>query len=332
MSRSVMTITALLGALLLAGCGDKAVQPGAADEHAETEGHAQEGGEHAEGEKHEGEGHADEVPSTTIPTQRAAAMGVRVEHAGQGVIADQHEVQGLLTPVEGSIAKVQARFPGPIRALRANVGDTVRAGQPLATIESNLSLTTYTINAPISGVVLAREASVGAVATEGMALYEIANLGDLWVDLHIFGRDAQHIRPGNGVVITRMSDGESAETRIERILPSTATASQSTVARARIKNSDGMWRPGSAVRARITVDEQRSAITIPLTALQTAGTEDVVFVVVGEKYTQRPVRLGKRDARRVEVLAGLKPGESVVTEQSFLIKADIEKSTAEHDH
>ena len=86
------------------------------------------------------------------------------------------------------------------------------------------------------------------------------------------------------------------------------------------------------MRARITVDEQRSAITIPLTALQTAGTEDVVFVVVGEKYTQRPVRLGKRDARRVEVLAGLKPGESVVTEQSFLIKADIEKSTAEHDH
>ena len=129
-----------------------------------------------------------------------------------------------------------------------------------------------------------------------------------------------------------MSDGESAETQIERILPSTATASQSTVARARIKNSDGMWRPGSAVRARITVAEQRSAITIPLTALQTAGGEDVVFVVVGEKYTQRPVRLGKRDARRVEVLAGLKPGESVVTEQSFLIKADIEKSTAEHDH
>lgn len=332
MSRFVITMAALLAALTLAGCGDKAAKPGGGDEHAETEGHADEGGEHAEGEKHEGEGHAEEVPSTTIPTQRAAAMGVRVEHAGQGVIADQHEVQGLLTPVEGSIAKVQARFPGPIRALRANVGDTVRAGQPLATIESNLSLTTYTINAPISGVVLAREASVGAVATEGMALYEIANLGDLWVDLHIFGRDAQHIRPGNGVVITRMSDGESAETRIERILPSTATASQSTVARARIKNSDGMWRPGSAVRARITVDEQRSAITIPLTALQTAGTEDVVFVVSGEKYTQRPVRLGKRDARRVEVLAGLKPGESVVTEQSFLIKADIEKSTAEHDH
>ena len=267
-----------------------------------------------------------------MPAQRAAANGVRSERVGQGTIADQHEVQGLLTPVEGSIAKVQARFPGPIRSLRANVGDTVRAGQPLATIESNLSLTTYTVSAPISGVVLARDASVGAVATEGFALYEIANLGDLWVDLHVFGRDAQHIGPGNAVVITRMSDGETAETRIERILPSTATASQSTVARARIRNSDGMWRPGSAVRARITVDEQATAMTIPLTAVQKAGEEDVVYVVAGEKYTQRVVRLGKRDARRVEVLSGLKPGEVVVTEQSFLIKADIEKSTAEHDH
>ena len=67
-------------------------------------------------------------------------------------------------------------------------------------------------------------------------------------------------------------------------------------------------------------------------AVQKAGEEDVVYVVAGEKYTQRVVRLGKRDARRVEVLSGLKPGEVVVTEQSFLIKADIEKSTAEHDH
>ena len=73
-------------------------------------------------------------------------------------------------------------------------------------------------------------------------------------------------------------------------------------------------------------------MTIPLTAVQKAGEEDVVYVVAGEKYTQRVVRLGKRDARRVEVLSGLKPGEVVVTEQSFLIKADIEKSTAEHDH
>ena len=322
--KPVHLIPALALALVLAACGGEPDQP-AKDAHAnDAADHGTEADEHG----HE----ADEVASTVIAAEVAEKSGIKTQPAGPGVIADEHEVQGLLTPVEGSIAKVQARFPGPIRALRANVGDTVRAGQPLATIESNLSLTTYTVSAPISGVVLARDASVGAVATEGFALYEIANLGDLWVDLHVFGRDAQHIGPGNAVVITRMSEGETAETRIERILPSTATASQSTVARARIRNSDGMWRPGSAVRARITVDEQATAMTIPLAAVQKAGEEDVVYVVAGEKYTQRVVRLGKRDARRVEVLSGLKPGEVVVTEQSFLIKADIEKSTAEHDH
>ncbi len=241
-------------------------------------------------------------------------------------------MQGLLTPVEGRIAQVMARFPGPIRSLRANVGDRVRAGQPLATIESNLSLTTYTVPAPISGVVLARNASIGTVASEGAALYELADLSELWVDLHIFGADAQHITAGSPVVVTRMSDSVTAETVLERILPTTATASQSTVARARIQNLDTLWRPGSAVKARVTVAQQPVGLMVPLSAVQTAGEAEVVFVKAGDTYTQRPVRLGQRDATRVEVLSGLKAGEQIVTAQSFLIKADIEKSTAEHDH
>lgn len=329
-----LLISGFAAVLLVTACGGEP----AADKAAPAAEHADEaGGEaHAEGEEKEGgahaEGESEGPPSTKIPAQRAASAGVRTEKVSGGTIGDQHEVQGLLTPVEGSIAKVMARFPGPIRALRANVGDRVSAGQPLATIESNLSLTNYTVSAPISGVVLAREASVGAVAGEGMALYEIANLGDMWVDLHIFGRDAQHVRPGNAVVVTRMSDGVTEETRIERILPSTATASQSTVARARVRNQDGMWRPGSAVKARITVDEQAAALTVPLTAVQSTGEEDVVYVVTGETYTQRAVQLGKRDARQVEVLSGLRAGETVVTAKSFLIKADIAKATAEHGH
>ena len=269
-------------------------------------------------------------------TQIAAAVardsGIRVATAGAGVIADQHEVQGLLTPIEGRAAQATARFPGPIRSLRANVGDRVRAGQPLAVIESNLSLTTYTVASPISGAVLSRNASVGAVASEGMALYEIADLSSLWVDLHIFGADAQHIVPGVPVEVTRMSDGAIAETVLERVLPGTATASQSTVARATLANRDGLWRPGAAVKARITVEQQPAALVVPLTALQTFRDWDVVFVRVGDVYEVRPVELGKRDDQRVEILSGIRAGDQVVTEQSYLVKADIEKSGASHDH
>ncbi|SDR08416.1 efflux RND transporter periplasmic adaptor subunit [Pseudoxanthomonas sp. CF125] len=269
---------------------------------------------------------------TEITAGIAADSGIRVAPAGPGVIADEHEVQGLLTPMEGRVANVMARFPGPIRTLHANVGDQVRAGRALATVESNLSLTAYTVSAPISGVVLARNASVGSVASEGSPLFEIADLSSLWVDLHIFGSDAQHIRPGVQVKVTRMSDGATVETVLERVLPGTATASQSTVARATIANADGLWRPGSAVKARITVEQQPAALVVPISALQNFRDWEVVFIRVGDTYEVRPVELGKRDANQVEVLSGLKVGDAVVTEQSYLIKADIEKSGASHDH
>lgn len=269
---------------------------------------------------------------TEIVAKVAEDAGIRVAAAGAGVIADEHEVQGLLTPMDGRVARVMARFPGPIRSLRANVGDPVRAGQVLATVESNLSLTTYTVSAPISGVVLARTASVGSVASEGSALFEIADLSSLWVDLHIFGADAQHIRPGVPVKVTRMSDGVTSGTMLEHVLPGTATASQSTVARATLANVDGLWRPGSAVKARITVEQQPAALVVPIPALQTFRDWDVVFIRVGETYEVRPVELGKRDALQVEILSGIKAGDAVVIEQSYLIKADIEKSGASHDH
>nr|WP_170288277.1 efflux RND transporter periplasmic adaptor subunit [Lysobacter maris] len=315
-------ISALTLAVLLGACGG--AKPAGEPGH-EDESQAEAGGQ-------EEEGHEEAMDRTTIAAKVAQDAGIRVAPAAAGVIADEHEVQGLLTPVEGRVAKVMARFPGPIRTLRANVGDRVRAGQPLATIESNLSLTTYTVPAPISGVVLARNASIGTVAGEGAALYEIADLSELWVDLHIFGADAQHITAGVPVLVTRMSDGVTAETTLERVLPGTATASQSTVARATIRNLDGLWRPGSAVKARVTVDHQPVNLVVPLGALQTAGEDDVVYVRRGDTYVTRPVRGGRRDAQRVEIVSGLKAGEQVVVEQSFLVKADIEKSTAEHEH
>lgn len=269
---------------------------------------------------------------TVIAAKIAADSGIRVAAAGPGEIADQHELQGLLTPVEGRSAQVMARFPGPIRALRANVGDRVRAGQALATVESNLSLTDYTVSSPITGVVMARSATVGGVASEGTPLFEIADLSSLWVDVHVFGADAQHIQPGVPIEVTRLSDGAKAEATLERVLPGTATASQSTVARATIPNADGLWRPGSAVKARITVARKPAALVVPLSALQRFRDWEVVFIRVGDTYEVRPVELGERDAERVEVRTGLKPGDQVVVEQSYLVKADIEKSGASHDH
>ena len=268
---------------------------------------------------------------TRIAADIATQAGIRVAAAGPGVIRDEHELQGLLTPIEGRHARLAARFPGPIRSITVGVGDAVRQGQALATVESNFSLAPYTITSPIDGVVLARSATVGEVAGE-LPLFEIADLSALWVDVHLFGGDAQHIVAGLPIEVTRLSDGVSAATTLDRVLPATATASQSTVGRARIDNADGRWRPGAAVRARVTVAEHAVPLAVPLAALQRFRDWDVVFVRIGEDYEIRPLELGRRDGVHVEVLDGLKAGDEIVVEQSYLVKADIEKSGASHDH
>ncbi|HAL21796.1 MAG TPA: efflux RND transporter periplasmic adaptor subunit [Stenotrophomonas sp.] len=311
-------VAALLAALSACGNSGPPAAPPADDDH-----------DHAEGEA----AHADDAPErTTITAAQAAEAGIVNAAVGPGTIADEHDVQGLLAPVDGRSAQVTARFPGPVRALRANVGDRVRAGQPLASIDSNLSLTTYSVAAPISGVVLSRQVQVGAMAGEGQVLFEIGDLSQLWVDLHIFGADTQHITAGVPVTVTRMTDGVSQVTTLERVLPGTATASQSTVARASVDNADGLWRPGAAVRARIVVASTPADIVVPLSALQTLDGKDVVFVREGDTYTARPVTLGARDAQQVAVSAGLRAGEQVVVQQSYTVKADIGKAGASHEH
>lgn len=268
---------------------------------------------------------------TRIAAATAQQAGIVTRAAAGGEIRDEHEVQGLITPVEGRHARVVARFPGPVREVRVSVGDTVRAGQVLAVVESNVSLSDYAVKAPFAGTVLARHAAVGDLAGD-KALFEIADLTRLWVDLHLFGADAGHITPGLPVEVVRLTDDVRAQTTLDRVLPGTATASQSTVARASIDNADGRWRTGAAVRARVTVAVQPVALLVPLAALQRLRDWDVVFIRVGEDYEVRPLRLGRRDAANVEVLEGLQPGDEVVVEQSYLIKADIEKAGAGHDH
>lgn len=322
MNRSFSVAVSVLLGLVLGACNGNpdaaAPRQGAS---AGQEDHGHDDGEHAEG-----------ADSTTISAAMAAQSGIVSAAATAGVIADEHEVQGLLTPVDGRVAQVMARFPGPVRSLQADVGDRVRAGQALASIDSNLSLTTYRISAPISGVVLSRQAQVGMVAGEGTPLFEIADLSRLWVDLHIFGADTQHITAGVPVTVTRMTDGASQSATLERVLPGTATASQSTVARTTVRNDDGQWRPGAAVRARIVVAMQPAEVVVPLSALQTMEGREVVFVREGDTYSARPVQLGARDAAKVEVKHGLRAGEQVVIEQSYLVKADIGKAGAAHEH
>lgn len=268
---------------------------------------------------------------TSMPAAVARQAGVRTEIAGPATIRSELSLMGSVVVDESRQARVRARFPGIVREVRVTLGERVTKGQVLALVEGNESMRTYPVVAPLAGIVTARETNVGDVTGE-QPLFEIADLSHVWVDLHAFGPDMSRLRPGQAVRLRNTVGDGVATARVERLLPVAAAGSQSAIVRVRLPNPDGQWRPGLAVGADITLDEHEVPLAVKVTALQRFRDATVVFAQVGETYEVRMLELGRRDGEHAEVLGGLEPGTTYVTEQSFLIRADIEKSGAGHDH
>lgn len=313
----LLLLAGLLG--LLAACGGHGDHADDRDGYAHDDGHA-----HVDEDSHEEEGH------TVIPAEMAAAMGVRTALVEPGTIADELALYGRIEPNAERLRAVAARFPGVVQEVSVQVGTAVRAGQVLATVESNESLRSYTVTAPIGGIVTRRAVNPGET-TGGEALFEVASFDSVWAELSVFPRDRGRLRVGQAVVV-QAADGEARGSgRIAFISP-VGVANQSLVARVVLANADGQWTPGQFVNARVAVAQSDPLLVVPLSALQTWEGRDVVAINEGDEYRLQPVRLGRRDGTQVEVLEGIEPGTRIVVANSYLVKADVEKSGAAHEH
>jgi cobalt-zinc-cadmium efflux system membrane fusion protein len=284
--------------------------------------------------RRDGEVHRFEYASyegrTTIAVAVARAAGIGTANAGPGSISDELLLYGAIGPDTTRVREVHARFPGVIRSVARNVGDNVRAGEALATVESNESLQTYSVTAPIAGTITQRHAAPGE-PTGDESLFEVADFSSVWAELDVFSRDRPRLREGLPATISS-DNGLTALGSIAYLAPIGNRASQSLRARVVLDNADGGWTPGQFVEGRVTVATTPVDLAVPLASLQRFREFDVVFAQFGETYEVRMLTLGRRDANSVEVLAGLEPGTTYVTENSYLIKADIEKAGASHDH
>ena len=249
---------------------------------------------------------------TTIPDDIANEAGVVTEAAGPSIVRD------LLT------------LSGPVRSVSVDVADNVRRGQALARIESSSSLQEYTVVAPKSGTILERHTNAGDVAGSE-ALFVIADFSQLEAYLHVFPRDAARVKVGQSVRLGVAGGEMTVDATISRFLPMTGANSQTRIAVAKIPAESGL-QPGMRLMAEVVVAEHEVPLAVRETGLQSFRDFTVVYAKVGDTYEVRMLDLGRRDGDRVEVLGGLSAGETYVIENSFLIKADIDKSGASHDH
>jgi membrane fusion protein, heavy metal efflux system len=257
----------------------------------------------------------------------ANEAGLTTAVASPGTIRQQLRLFGQVTADPERVAHVAARFPGIIKSVHVSIGSVVNAGAVLASVEANESLRSYDIVAPLGGVVVARHANPGELAGSS-ALFTIADYSSLLLNLAVFPQQALQVRVGQQVRLQHQ--GEEIVAEISVLTP--ATDSPTLSAHAELDNSAGSWTPGTWVATDVTVAEFNVPLAVDNRALQDFRDWQVVFIKIGDTYEIRPLELGRTDGSFTEVLGGLNPGDTYVVGNSYLIKADLEKSGASHDH
>ena len=280
----------------------------------------------ADSDEHEDEHEGEAV--TTIASEIALDHGITTSEVGPATLRRTAKTYGRVVVPSNQISHIRARFGGLITDVMVDVGDVVKAGDLLATVEANASLKRYQIKAPIGGMVTQRHANAGEFA-EDQVLLTLVDASQLWAELRVFEGQLTEIRTGQPVEIH--SATKSADSVIRNILPS-MDDHPFVLARAQIDNATGAWSPGMFVEGDVVVEETQVALAIEARAIQSIENERGVFVRHGDEYEFKSVAIGRSDGTFAEVLSGLDMGTAYVAGNSYLIKADIGKSSAEHDH
>jgi len=267
---------------------------------------------------------------TKIENAVADALEIGTDVATAKVLQETIDVFGKVMPNTERVRQLNARFPGVVKSVNVAVGDKVKKGQLLAKVESNESLNLYTVRAPINGVITQRNANSGE-QTGSQPLFVITDTSTVWIDLAIFPKDIARVKMGDQVTFN-VANSSATMTGEISFINVMAEANQSVTARMEVDNKEGGFLPGSFVKARIKVGEHPVALAVKRSGLQAFRDFTVVYAKIGEEYEVRMLELGRQDSEWAEVLGGLRANTEYVSENSYVIKADIEKSGASHDH
>ncbi len=268
---------------------------------------------------------------TVISADAALAAGIVIERAGPAEIKVRLPVLGKIVQDEEETARVSARYPGVATAVVAKLGAKVRKGERLAVIESNASLSSYELTAPIAGTITKKAISVGAFVSEKDALFEISNLDRVMAEFHVERHDFARLAVGQPIELAGSGDAKLS-CAIDYLAPVGSSETQSIAVRARLPKSTPGMAPGFFVDGAVQVETVQAKVAVRKAALQTFRDWTVVFVQDGDKYEIRPLELGRDDGEFVEVLSGIDPGMTYVADKSFVVKADVGKNGATHDH
>ncbi len=255
------------------------------------------------------------------------ALERKRELAGERIVAGRevHEAQAEADAADADLRAAR----GSLTALGIADDEHARSGR----VDPR-----FTLRAPIAGTVLERSIVQGQTTEPGRALFRIADLARLWLEVHAFERDAIRIQPGATARLTFAAlPGKSVTGTATLVGSQVDTSSRTIPIRIEVDNTDAMLRPGMSASAWVQLgDDAQKIVAVPAAALQRSRDGWSVFVPRDKaEFEVREVGRGRDLGGEVEVVSGLAPGELVVVDGAFLLKAEQEKARGQgghHDH
>lgn len=188
----------------------------------------------------------------------------------------------------------------------------------------------HELRSPLNGRVIGREITLGEYVDAAHSAFTVADLSIVWVETAIAPVDLPFVKEGQSANI--IGSGGKAIGKLIFVSPAIDPETRAAKAIIELENKEETWRPGEFANAAISTAAQNIDLIVPKDAVQTIEGKPTVFVKTDKGFEKREVTIGREDSRHLEILAGIKDGESIAVSSTFTLKAELGKAEAEHEH
>jgi len=260
---------------------------------------------------------AAEVKLAQATYDRTKMLYEKTITAGKNLLAAEHDLELAKTVAANTAASTKAALTAARRrllilGLKESEIDALESKPAQASV--------FSLTSPIEGIVVERNATIGATVADDANLFKIIDLSRVWIDANVFEKDIERVKLGQEVKVAVPAFPASNFTGKVILVSSVLDPETRTVkVRTEVPNPDGKLKPDMFANVEIITDLHRTAISIPLSAMLNDGGKMVVFVADGSGYKKREVTAGIQSKDRVEILDGLTAGDKVVVKGNYLL-------------
>lgn len=270
----------------------------------------------------------------TLTKENLEHVEIKTEVVSLGSLEKTLKAAGRLSENLNKTAKVASTLEGRLIKVNVDLNDAVKTGDVIALVQTpELLGKPLEIKAPIDGIIIERKSTPGELVSKDKEICTISDPHDLWVIAEIKERDIGVVKVGQDATFTVLAyPGESFHGKVVRISNQVEATSRTLEVRIEVNNTDERLKPGMFADVEITTTILNDVLVISDAALQTEEDKQIVFVALDRnKFEKRAVKLGMEQHGRVQILEGVRAGEKVVTDGSFILKSEMLKGEMEAD-